>query len=69
MIKKEHVDNISNFLSGFNLQTMIGLIVIGCYFSNGINSKLDRLECKLEMQAQRTDKLYEMFIELLKEKK
>lgn len=45
------------FLKGFNIQTIISMFLMLWYFSHHIKSKLER-------HAERTDKLYEMFIQL-----
>jgi len=50
------------FLKGFNIQTIISVFLMLWYFTSHIESKIEK-------QSQRTDRLYEMFIELLKDKK
>ncbi len=50
------------FLDKFNWQTIIGMAVISWYFTHDIKGALEK-------QSIRTDKLYEMFIELVKDKK
>ena len=56
------MEQILDFFKGFNLQTIISIFLMLWYFSNHI-------EGKIEKQSARTDRLYEMFIDLLKEKK
>lgn len=56
------MEQIIDFLKGFNIQTIISIFLMLWYFSNHIESKIEK-------QSQRTDRLYEMFIDLLKEKK
>lgn len=51
-----------DFLKGFNVQTIIAIFVMMWGFHHSIVAKLERHEA-------RTDRLYEMFIDLLKEKK
>lgn len=51
-----------DFVNSFNWQTIIGMAVISWYFTHEIKVALER-------QSARTDKLYEMFIELIKESK
>jgi hypothetical protein len=51
-----------DFLNSFNWQTIIGMFAICWYFTHDI-------KIAMEKQSARTDKLYEMFIDLLKEKK
>lgn len=50
------------FIKGFNIQTIISVFLMLWYFSHHI-------EAKIEKQSERTDRLYEMFIDLLKDKK
>ena len=54
---------------GFNIQTILALVAVSWYFSAGIKSDMRHLESKMDAQAARTDRLYEMFIDLLKEKR
>ena len=56
------MDNVMDFLKGFNVQIIISVFFMLWYFSH-------HMEQKFERQSQRTDKLYEMFIELLKDRK
>lgn len=66
------VDFIS-FLNGFNIQTIVSLGLIIWYFSrhveNGFKLEMKLLEAKIDKQSERTDRLYEMFIDLLKDQK
>lgn len=62
------MENVIEFLKGFNLQTIISLVLIVWYFSRHIESKIQMLDSKIDQQSARTDRLYEMFIDLLKEK-
>lgn len=55
------MDNVTEFFKGFNLQTIISIFLMLWYFVHHIDSKIEK-------QAERTDKLYEMFIDLLKDK-
>jgi len=48
------------FIEKFNWQTIIGMAVISWYFTHDIKAALEK-------QSARTDKLYEMFIDLIKE--
>ena len=54
--------DIIDFLDKFNWQTILGMVVICWYFTHDLKMSMER-------QATRTDRLYEMFIDLLKEKK
>jgi len=57
------------FFKGFNAQTIIAMVVILWWFTRDIKSEMKLLEAKIDTQAGRTDRLYEMFIDLLKEGK
>lgn len=54
--------NFLDFIANFNWQTIVGMGVISWYFTHEI-------KISMEKQSARTDKLYEMFIDLLKERK
>jgi hypothetical protein len=56
------MDQVLEFLKGFNIQTIVSLAVIVWFFTRHIEDKMDK-------QSARTDRLYEMFIDLLKERK
>lgn len=56
------MDNILDFFKGFNIQTIISVFIMLWYFAHHIESKIEK-------QSQRTDRLYEMFIDLLKNEK
>ncbi len=58
-----------DFLKGFNLQTIITMVVIFWYFVRDIKGEMKILESKIDKQAERTDRLYEMFVSLQKETK
>ena len=82
---------IIDFLSGFNVQTILSMIAVLMCFAKWIKSEIgaeikvireeiktiqDQIKSNREefiltrdSQAARSDRLYEMFIELLKEKK
>lgn len=60
------MESFIDFLKGFNTQTIISLIIIMIGFSRHIDAKFNALEKKIEQGNQRTDRLYEMFIDLLK---
>lgn len=63
------IKEFMDFLRGFNIQTILSLAGIVWIFSSSIKSEMKLLEAKIDKQSERTDKLYEMFIELVKEKK
>lgn len=48
------------------MTTIIGVFLVCFMF---LYNQIEKLDMKLEKQAQRTDKLYEMFIDILKEQK
>lgn len=56
------MEQVWEFLKNFNIQTLIGVFAMLWYFTHHIDTKIER-------QCERTDRLYEMFIDLLKEKK
>lgn len=56
------MDNVLDFFKGFNLQTIISVFLMLWYFTHHIDTKIEK-------QSERTDRLYEMFIDLLKETK
>ena len=55
------MQEIMDFFKGFNIQTIISVFLMLWYFSRHIEEKLDK-------NSARTDRLYEMFIDLLKHK-
>jgi len=61
-----------DFLKGFNIQNLMGMAVICWYFTHDLKSQIEKLDNdlnnKIDQQSKRTDKLYEMFIDLLKSK-
>jgi hypothetical protein len=72
--------DIINYIVTLDYPTIIGMFVIGWYFTREIRDdvKAIKLEMKqlekdmrdgLDTQSKRTDKLYESFIELIKEGK
>lgn len=63
------MDRILDFLKEFNVQTILSLALIVWYFSSSLKSEMKLLEAKIDRQSERSDRLYEMFIDLLKEKK
>ena len=63
------MEDVMTFLKGFNIQTIISMFLMLWYFSNHIESKIQRQSEKIDQQSARTDRLYEMFIDLLKEKR
>lgn len=62
------MDKFLEFMSGFNLHTIITVAVIFWYFTKDIKGEMKLLEVKIDRQSERTDKLYEMFIDLLRSK-
>jgi hypothetical protein len=57
------------YLEKLNWQTIIAMFAVMWYFTRDIKKSLIKLESDVREQGKRTDKLYEMFIDLLKEKK
>lgn len=60
---------IVSFLEKLNWQTIIAMFAIGWFFTRDITSSLSKLDNDVREQGRRTDKLYEMFVDLLKESK
>lgn len=58
--------DIINHLEKLNWQTMIGVFAVVWYFTYDIRKTLEKLEIDVKAQGARTDKLYEMFVDLLK---
>jgi hypothetical protein len=67
------MDKFIEILSTFNLPTVLSIGAIFWYFTRDIKQEIKKYEektdAKIEAQTARTDRLYEMFIDLLKEKK
>jgi hypothetical protein len=60
---------VINFIEKLNWQTIFAMFAIGWYFTRDIRISLDKLDSDVRAQGARTDKLYEMFVDLLKERK
>ena len=58
---------ILTYLEKMNWQTIIAMFAIGWYFTRDIRISLEKLDNDVREQGRRTDKLYEMFIDLIKE--
>lgn len=58
--------DVINIIEKLNWQTMIGVFAVVWYFTYDIRKTLEKLEVDVKAQGARTDRLYEMFIELLK---
>lgn len=54
--------DLINFIEKLNWQTMIAMFGVTWYFTHDI-------KVAMEKQAARTDRLYEMFVDLLKDSK
>jgi len=67
------MEKVIEFLNGFNAQTIISMSCILWLFFNHyekrFDARVDKFESRMEQQSARTDKLYEMFIDLLKREK
>lgn len=69
------MDKFISFLNGFNVQTIVTLGALVWYLNHHLEKKIEEIRFELKQQGnridrqgQRTDKLYEMFIDLLKNK-
>lgn len=60
------LDSITNFLKEFNVQTISSMALVVWYFTKTYH---DDLKKDIKGQTDRTDKLYEMYIELQKQTK
>ena len=56
-----------DFFKQFNWQTIVGMFIVGWYFTHDIRNTLNKLEIDVREQGKRTDNLYQMFVDLLKE--
>lgn len=56
------MNEIFEFIKPLNWETVLGMFIVCWYFTRDI-------KIELKETAKRTDRLYEMFIDLLKEKK
>lgn len=74
------MDKIIDFFNGFNIQTILAMTVVLWYFTrdirNEIKSEIKAIKEEIQVireentnQSNRSDRLYEMFIDLLKERK
>jgi hypothetical protein len=67
------MDKFIEFLNGFNIQTILSLLAIVWYSTHHVESKMEKIEQRMNQQiatqSARSDQLYQMFIDLLKEKK
>jgi len=60
-------DQILSIFTNLNWQTIIAMFAIGWYFTKDIRYTLNKLETDVRSQNARIDRLYEMFIDLIKE--
>ena len=60
------MNEILMHLDKLNWPTIVSMFAIGWYFTREISRDLRKLENDVRMQGSRTDKLYEMFVDLLK---
>ena len=63
------MDKVIEFLTGFNIQTILSLGAMTWYFTHNMKNEMKVLEAKIDRQSERTDRLYEMFIDLVKERR
>jgi len=59
------VDQIIEFLKGFNAQTLLAIAGIMWLWSRHFDAKLEAFAEGFKEQNKRIDRLYEMFVELL----
>ncbi len=60
---------ILEFFKPLNWETVLGMFIISWYFTREIKLAVNKLDMDVKEQSKRTDRLYEMFIDLLKEKR
>lgn len=67
------MDKIVDFFIGFNIQTILSMTVILWYFTREnkieMQKEVEAIKQQGVTQSLRSDRLYEMFIELLKDRK
>jgi len=67
------MEKLIDFFNGFNIQTILAMTAVLWYFTrdirNEIKKEIDAIRQENTVQANRSDRLYEMFIDLLKDKK
>lgn len=56
-----------NYIFNLNWQAIVGMFLIGWYFTHDIRETLVKLESDVREQGKRTDRLYEMFCDLQKQ--
>ncbi len=62
------MDKFFEILGTFNLLTILSIGAVFWYFTKDIKTEMKLLEAKIDRQSERTDRLYEMFVDLLKDK-
>ena len=60
---------ILTYLEKLNWQSIIAMCAMGWFFTRDIRQTLHKIDDDIREQGRRIDKLYEMFIDLLKEQK
>ena len=67
---------ILSYLEKMNWHTIIGMFAICWYFTYDLRKSMERIDIdmkeqgkRIDAQGQRTDKLYQMFIDLLKDQR
>jgi cell division protein FtsL len=63
------MDEIIIYLSNCNWQTVLAMFIIGWYFSRDIRQEIKDFRKDINKQENRIDILYQMFVDLLKEKR
>jgi hypothetical protein len=61
--------DIFSYLENLNWQTIIGMFAICWYFTHDIKAGMKKLDEDMKRQGDRTDRLYQMFVDLLKDRK
>lgn len=72
MREKNSVKELVDFLRELNVQTIVGMVIIWWLLSKHVDKKFEAFQMEFrresEKQSKRTDHLYEMFIDLVKER-
>jgi len=63
------MDKVLEVLTSLNLTNLVATAAIFWYFTRDIKGEMKILEAKIDKQSDRTDRLYEMFVDLLKDRK
>lgn len=63
------ISEITSALGKLELANLLAVGLMLWFFYSRLDSKIERISDDVKQQSARTDRLYEMFIDLLKDKK